>query len=178
MTDYHEEVAERTRERLEALAAELRVLDERRAEIRRQQGQAAAVLKALGFEDRERVPIGERGALYGTSAEHLLLVSLDGQGTHIDPAWVERVKSWGHVFRTAEVMALVAPRSDRSGRALIHYLLEQGVIERQGKGKYRVVRRPEKPLPPIKDDTEPGPELRLVDGVVTAEPRPERGYGR
>lgn len=177
MTGYHDEIVDKSRERLRDLSAELKALDERRAEVRHQQSQVMAVLKALGMD--ERIPIAEQRAIATSSDDHGLSLSVvvHGNTRLVDPAWVERVKSWSHVFRTGEVMALVSPRSSATGTAVIAYLLQQGIIERQGRGRYRVVRRTPAPLPPIKDDTVPGPELRLVDGVVTTEPRPDRGYG-
>ena len=88
---------------------------------------------------------------------------------------VEQILSWPATWRTAKVVELVG---DGSWKYLKH-LKDHGLVEKVGHGRYQRVVKLER-LPareaPIGDESEP--KVRSVDGVVTMEAPPERGYGR
>jgi len=57
-------------------------------------------------------------------------------------------------------------------------MMDKGLVERVSRGKYRSIHAEPPPLPKVKDDTEDATHIRIVNGVVTTEDGPDRGYGR
>lgn len=169
---YKDELIEKSNERAQALVQELTRLEEHKNEVKRQLAETQAVLRALGAEGR--TPLVVKHALDPESRPTVTMA--DGSLVYLDPTLIREILSWVGTWRTAKVSGLVSAGS--SWKYLKH-LKDKGLIEKVGHGRYQRVVKLER-LPareaPVGDESEP--KLRTIDGVMTLEEPPERGYGR
>jgi hypothetical protein len=185
MTDYKNVVVEQSKQRASEVLAAIRQKRNDIAALEKEYAQVIGVLKALDAANTLGIH---------TEAQAILVKEGDtfryqcgGQNYNLFRSAMDAVEALGE-FRTDQVRdALTAhpgyagkshPSITAYARFYIGALLAEGRIERTSRGCYKAVNIPtEKPLPKVKDDTGNDVELNLVDGVVTTEKRPERGYG-
>ena len=175
LIDYKEEVIRLSEEKLKGLRFELMRLDQRRGALTAEVKSVESVLRQLGATRPEPAKPSESER----KSRGSVTVQFGSQTRFIELAIVDRIRAESKVLTTQALDALVG-KGKEGARPYIAYLQQNGLMVKLGKrGRYQIVKPLlQQPLPPEKDRViEDGPGLRVIDGIVTTEKPPERGYG-
>ena len=173
---YREDVADRTLEHIRALETKLKALDERRAAVKKEIAEARAVLKVIS--SGVNVPMTQKAAL---SSGDVISFEYAGQKRSLPRGAVNYFAQQTRFRRIDVTEYLKVQHPEKAATTadwVIGYLISTNKVRRVKMGCYESTSSSQKPLPRERPYVEDGAKVHIVNGSMTTEELPTRGYGR